>query len=60
MGGLQVDVKPVIGTVACQASHLGLILSGKVCCLHDDGNEVTKTCGHETVPLIFERIIISE
>jgi hypothetical protein len=40
-----VDVKPVIGTVACQASHLGLILSGKVCCLHDDGNEVTYSAG---------------
>ena len=42
---LSVDVKPVIGTVACQASHLGLILSGKVCCLHDDVNEVTYSAG---------------
>ena len=40
-----VDVKPVIGTVTCQASHLGLILSGKIYCVHDDGNEVTYSAG---------------
>ena len=40
-----VDVKPTVGTATCQASHLGLILSGKICCVHDDGSEVTYSAG---------------
>ena len=40
-----VDVKPSIGKATCQASHLGIILSGKIYCVHDDGNEVTYSAG---------------
>ena len=40
-----VDVKPSIGTVTCQASHLGLILSGEICCVHDDGQTVSYCAG---------------
>ena len=40
-----VDVKPTIGTVTCQASHLGLILSGEIHCVHDDDDEVTYSAG---------------
>ena len=40
-----VDVKPSIGTNTCQASHLGVIISGSICCRHDDGTEATYTAG---------------
>ena len=40
-----VDVKPSIGTATCQASHLGLILSGEICCVHDDGQTVSYCAG---------------
>ena len=40
-----VDVQPNIGTDSCQASHLGLMISGAICCVHDDGTEVTYKAG---------------
>ncbi|MDC0992130.1 cupin domain-containing protein [Gammaproteobacteria bacterium] len=40
-----IDVKPSIGTNTCQASHLGVIISGSICCRHDDGTEATYTAG---------------
>lgn len=39
------DVKPSIGTNTCQASHLGVIISGSICCRHDDGTEAIYTAG---------------
>ena len=39
------DVKPNVGTDTCQASHLGLIVAGTICCVHDDGSEVTYSAG---------------
>ena len=40
-----VDVKPNVGTDTCQAAHLGIINKGTICCIHDDGTEVTYTAG---------------
>jgi hypothetical protein len=39
------NVKPVVGTDSCQAGHLGVIISGTICCKHDDGSEVSYTAG---------------
>ena len=41
-----IDVKPNIGTHSCQASHLGLMISGAICCIHDDGTEVVYKAGN--------------
>jgi|TARA_A100001015_G_scaffold30885_1_gene34390 hypothetical protein len=40
-----VDVKPSVGTHSCQATHLGIVNSGTICCKHDDGTEMTYTKG---------------
>ena len=39
------DIKPAVGTDSCQASHLGVIVSGKVCVKHDDGTEMSYSAG---------------
>ena len=39
------DIKPIVGTDSCQASHLGVIVSGKVCVKHDDGTEMSYSAG---------------
>lgn len=33
-------VKPLAGTSSCQASHTGVVLSGRMCVRMDDGEEV--------------------
>ena len=35
------DIKPVVGTDSCQATHTGIIVEGKVHCVCDDGSEAT-------------------
>lgn len=40
-----VDVKPTVGTSTCQAPHLGVIVSGSICCRHDDGTEKVYSAG---------------
>ena len=40
-----VDVKSSIGTNTCQAAHLGVIISGSICCKYDDGTEATYSKG---------------
>jgi len=32
-------IKPVVGTESCQAHHVGVIISGKMHMVHDDGTE---------------------
>ena len=39
------DVKPHVGTESCQATHLGIIVSGAVCAKHNDGTEKTYKAG---------------
>ena len=39
------DVKPTVGTESCQATHLGVIVSGAVCAKHNDGTELTYKAG---------------
>lgn len=39
------DVKPKVGTESCQATHLGVIVSGSICAQHDDGTTATYTAG---------------
>ena len=39
------DIKPVVGTDSCQATHLGVIVAGTVKAIHDDGTEKTYTAG---------------
>ena len=39
------DIKPVIGTATCQATHTGIIVEGAVHCVCDDGSEATYTAG---------------
>ena len=34
------DVKPQIGTDSCQATHTGVIMSGKICAKMDNGTEI--------------------
>ena len=38
-------VKPVVGGDSCQASHVGVIIQGKLMCVHDDGSEVLAEAG---------------
>ena len=39
------DVKPQIGTDSCQATHTGVIMSGKICARMDDGTEIKYSAG---------------
>ena len=39
------DIKPVIGTATCQATHTGIIVEGAVHSVCDDGSEATYTAG---------------
>ena len=39
------DIKPIIGTNSCQATHTGIIVEGTVHCVCDDGSEATYTAG---------------
>ena len=38
-------IKPVVGGHSCQAGHVGVILQGKMMCVHDDGTEVLAEAG---------------
>ena len=40
-----VDVKPNVGGDSCQASHLGIVHSGTIHCVCDDGSEASYTEG---------------
>ena len=35
------DIKPIVGTESCQATHLGVVVQGKITCRHDDGTQVS-------------------
>ena len=35
------DIKPLIGTDSCQATHTGITVEGTVHCVCDDGSEAT-------------------
>ena len=39
------DIKPTVGGDSCQATHLGVIVSGAVCAKHNDGTEITYKSG---------------
>ena len=39
------DVKPQIGTDSCQATHTGVITSGKICARMDNGTEIKYSAG---------------
>ena len=39
------DIKPKVGGDSCQATHLGVIVSGAVCAKHNDGTELTYKAG---------------
>ena len=39
------DIKPIIGTHSCQATHTGIIVEGTVHCVCDDGSEAIYTAG---------------
>ena len=39
------DIKPTVGGDSCQATHLGIIVSGAVCAKHNDGTEKTYKAG---------------
>ena len=39
------DVKPQIGTDSCQATHTGVIMSGKICARMNDGTEIKYSTG---------------
>ena len=38
-------IKPTVGGDSCQATHLGIIVSGAVCARHNDGTELTYKAG---------------
>ncbi len=38
-------VKPMVGGDSCQAGHVGVIVQGKLHCVHDDGTEVVASAG---------------
>jgi len=42
-------IKPVAGTDSCQNHHLGVVLSGKLHVVHDDGTEADLTAGNAYV-----------
>ena len=39
-------IKPVAGTDSCQAHHVGVIVSGTIHVVHDDGTESDATAGN--------------
>ena len=39
------DIKPLVGTHSCQATHTGIIVEGTIHCVCDDGSEATYTAG---------------
>jgi len=39
------SIKPIVGTDACQVHHLGVVLSGTMHILHDDGTEADVGAG---------------
>ena len=39
------DIKPTVGTDSCQATHLGVIVSGTVAVKHNDGTEMSYSAG---------------
>src|SRR4249920_298673 len=45
-------IKPVVGGDSCQAHHVGVIISGTMHVLHDDGTEgeLTEGSGYEIQP----------
>ena len=42
-------VKPVAGTDSCQVRHLGVVLSGRMHVVHDDGSEIETAPGDSYV-----------
>jgi hypothetical protein len=42
-------IKPVVGTDSCQAHHVGVILSGVLHVVHNDGGEAEATAGEAYV-----------
>jgi mannose-6-phosphate isomerase-like protein (cupin superfamily) len=38
-------IKPVVGTESCQARHVGIVQSGAMHVVHDDGTEADLTAG---------------
>jgi len=39
------DIKPIVGTASCKATHVGVIIEGTIHCVCDDGSEATYTAG---------------
>jgi hypothetical protein len=39
------DVKPVVGTESCQVRHVGMITSGRLHVVHEDGSEADAVPG---------------
>jgi len=39
-------IKPVVGGDACQARHVGLVTTGRMHIVHDDGSESDATAGN--------------
>ena len=33
-------IKPTVGGNSCQAGHVGVVISGRMKCIHDDGSEL--------------------
>ena len=33
-------IKPIVGTESCQAGHVGVVISGRLACTHDDGSKI--------------------
>ena len=33
-------IKPTVGGDSCQAGHVGVVISGNMKCVHDDGSEL--------------------
>jgi hypothetical protein len=38
-------IKPVVGTESCQARHVGMVVSGRIHIVHDDGTTVEAGAG---------------
>jgi hypothetical protein len=38
-------IKPLVGGDSCQAGHIGVIIQGKLMCVHDDGTEILAEAG---------------
>ncbi len=39
------DIKPIVNTKSCEATHTGIIIQGEVHCVCDDGIEATYVAG---------------